>query len=43
MAKASTVGDGGVVFKFFLNEEFAEEEHTACMRDDELVVAACPS
>ena len=42
MAKAATVGDGGVVFKFFLNEEFAKEEHTACMRDNKLMIAACP-
>ena len=43
MTTTAAVGDGGVVFQLFGDEEFAEEEHTSCMGDDELVVAACPS
>ena len=43
MATAATVGDGGVVFKVVGDKEFAKEEHTACMGDDELVVATYPT
>ena len=43
MTTTAAVGDGGVVFQLFGDEEFAEEEHTSCMGDDELVVAPSPS
>ena len=43
MTTTAAVGDGGVVFQLFGDEEFAEEEHAACMGYDELVVATYPT
>lgn len=43
MATAAAVAHGGVVFKVVCDKEFAKEEHTACMGDDELVVATNPT
>ena len=43
MATAAAVGSGGVVMQGVGDEEFAKEEHTACMGNDELVVATNPT
>ena len=43
MATTAAIGGGGVVMQGVGDEEFAKEEHAACMRDDKLVVATYPT
>ena len=43
MATTAAIGGGGVVMQGVGDEEFAKEEHAACMGYDELVVATYPT
>ena len=43
MATTAAIGGGGVVMQGVGDEEFAKEEHAACMGYDELVVATNPT